>query len=294
MRSATTARLHEVAAVLREDHAPRDRAHLVTRAADALQPLATDGRRLDLDDEVDGTHVDAELEAAGGDDRGQPPVLRPPRSARAAPCSPTRGGRAPARRRARASPACAISCAGATDPEPAGGQRLAPRARSWAISLSRAHSRSASRRELANTIVERWAATRSTTRSSTCGQIEARGSPRPRPATSPVGSPSALMSSTGTTTSSSMVFAAGGRTTSTARCRRGTGHLLDGAHRRGQPDPSCGSVEQRVEPLQRERQVSTALGAGDGVHLVDDDGLDAAQRLAGLRGQEEEERLRAS
>ncbi len=47
--------------------------------------------------------------------------------------------------------------------------------RSAQISFSRAVSRSASRRELAKTSVERWAAIRSTTRSSTCGQIEARG-----------------------------------------------------------------------------------------------------------------------
>ena len=35
-----------------------------------------------------------------------------------------------------------------------------------------------------------------------------------------------------------------------------------------------------------------ALRAGDGVHLVDDHGLDPAQRLARLRGQHQEERLR--
>ena len=68
-----------------------------------------------------------------------------------------------------AAPACAIEL----------GRRVArlvqrPRAAARAqISLSRAVSRSASRRELANTMVERWASTRSTTRSSTCGQIDA-------------------------------------------------------------------------------------------------------------------------
>ena len=35
---------------------------LVARAADALQPARDRLRRLDLDDEVDGAHVDAELE----------------------------------------------------------------------------------------------------------------------------------------------------------------------------------------------------------------------------------------
>ena len=39
------------------------------------------------------------------------------------------------------------------------------------------------------------------------------------------------------------------------------------------------------------REVGAALGAGDGVHLVDDDRLDAAQRLAGLGGEHQEQRL---
>ena len=34
-----------------------------------------------------------------------------------------------------------------------------------------------------------------------------------------------------------------------------------------------------------------ALGAGDGVDLVDDDGLDAAQRLPRLAGEQQEQRL---
>ena len=37
--------------------------------------------------------------------------------------------------------------------------------------------------------------------------------------------------------------------------------------------------------------MGAALGAGDGVHLVDDDGLDAGQGLARGRGEDEEERL---
>ena len=44
---------------------------LVAGAADALQARGDRRRRLDLDDEVDRTHVDAELEAGGGDDTRQ-------------------------------------------------------------------------------------------------------------------------------------------------------------------------------------------------------------------------------
>ncbi len=86
------------------------------------------------------------------------------------------------------------------------------------ISLSRAVRRSASRRELANTMVDRCEATRSTTRSSTCGQIEVRrSSPAAEPSTSPVEAPSEAMSSTGTTTERSTVFCDGGCTTVTGR-----------------------------------------------------------------------------
>ncbi len=110
-------------------------------------------------------------------------------------------------------PDWAISCAGAAPVSSA-----SPVCRSCQISLSRAVSRSASRRELANTIVERCAAMRSTTRSSTCGQIDVRrSSPAAEPVTSPVLAPSSAMSSTGTTTSRSTVFGLRGCTTVTGR-----------------------------------------------------------------------------
>ena len=70
------------------------------------------------------------------------------------------------------------------------------------------------------------------------------------------------------------------------------GDLLDGSDRRRQPDPLGRLRQQLVEPLQRQGEVRAALGPGDRVHLVDDDGLDAAQRLAGLRGEHQEQRLR--
>ena len=90
-------------------------------------------------------------------------------------------------------------------------------ARSAAISLSRAVSRSASLRELVNTIVDRCCSTRSTTRSSTCGQIEvcrALAAADPEDTSSST-TPSSVMSSTGTTTFRSHFFSDGGATTST-------------------------------------------------------------------------------
>ena len=60
-------RLEQVGAELREDPALRDRAELVARAPDPLQPARDRLRRLDLDHEVDRAHVDAQLERRGGD-----------------------------------------------------------------------------------------------------------------------------------------------------------------------------------------------------------------------------------
>ncbi len=68
-------RLEEVAAVLGEDDAPRWLADLVAGAPDALQPAGDRERRLDLDDEVHGAHVDAQLQRAGGHERRQPALL---------------------------------------------------------------------------------------------------------------------------------------------------------------------------------------------------------------------------
>ena len=53
-----------------------------------------------------------------------------------------------------------------------------------------------------------------------------------------------------------------------------------------------GRSRERVEPLEARGQVGAALGGGQGVDLVDDHGLDVAQRLAGLRREQQVERLR--
>ena len=57
--------------MLGEDGALGRFAHGVAGPADALQAPAHRARRLDLDHEVDGAHVDAELEAAGGHEAAQ-------------------------------------------------------------------------------------------------------------------------------------------------------------------------------------------------------------------------------
>ena len=67
--------------------------------------------------------------------------------------------------------------------------------------------------------------------------------------------------------------------------------LLQRALRRGEADALHRLREQVVEPLQAERQVRAALRARDGVHLVQDHRLDRAEDRARLRGQHQEEGL---
>ena len=69
-------RLEQVGAELGEDAALRSRAELVAGAADALQSARDRLRALDLDHQVDGAHIDPELEARGGDEARDPPRLQ--------------------------------------------------------------------------------------------------------------------------------------------------------------------------------------------------------------------------
>ena len=75
IRRVTTAHLEQVAAVLGEDDALARRADLVPRPTDPLQAARDAGRALDLDHEVHGAHVDAQLERGRGDQGGKPAGL---------------------------------------------------------------------------------------------------------------------------------------------------------------------------------------------------------------------------
>ena len=66
-------RLEQIGPELREDPPLRDGAHLVAGAADALEPARDGLRRLDLDHEIDGAHVDPELERRRRDEAGISP-----------------------------------------------------------------------------------------------------------------------------------------------------------------------------------------------------------------------------
>ncbi len=70
------------------------------------------------------------------------------------------------------------------------------------------------------------------------------------------------------------------------------GHLFHRPHRGRQPDPLRRLRQQGVQALQAQRQVAAALGAGHRVDFIDDHAVYAAQRLACLRGEHQEQRFR--
>ncbi len=119
-------------------------ADAVPGAADALQPGGDGERRAHLHDQVDGAHVDAELQRGGGDDRRQPALLEHLLDHRAL--------------LARDRPVVGAH------------QVLAGEV----VELA-ADSRSARRRELTNTIVDRCARISSRSRGVTAGQMLRRG-----------------------------------------------------------------------------------------------------------------------
>src|SRR5450756_2711363 len=80
-----------------------------------------------------------------------------------------------------------------------------------------------------------------------------------------------------------------------ARSGQEAGDVLDGSDRCRQPDPlrrAGSALQQGVESLEAEGKVGAALGAGDGVDLVEDDGSDTRQARSGRRGEHQVQGLR--
>jgi hypothetical protein len=68
--------------------------------------------------------------------------------------------------------------------------------------------------------------------------------------------------------------------------------LVERSLRRRERHPLERRVDEFLEPLEGEHQVRAALRGGHRVDLVDDDGLDAAERLARRRRQHQIEGFR--
>ena len=97
------------------------------------------------------------------------------------------------------------------------------------------------------------------------------------------------MSSTGTTTSRSSSLRVPASTSVISRPVPATKRPISASGRcvADRPIRCIGCSSERFEALERERQVRAALRAGDGMHLVEDQRLDAAEHLPSLRRQQE-------
>ena len=249
-------------------------ADVVAGAADPLQPGRDRLRRLDLQHEVDGAHVDPQLQARGRDDAGDlarlqqllddEPLLARERAVVGA-------GDLDGRRRS---------------PDP-------PRPRrdsSFASSFSRSAIRSAERRLLTNRIVERccWisaaARDRSPARSSGASPRCRRRAGRGRARVVGVRLDHRLDRHVDLQVER-LAHAGVDDAASAPRADHEAADLLQRVLRRREADAlhlaaAVLLLRERVEPLERQREVRAALRAGDGVDLVDDDPLRPAQDLA--------------
>ena len=329
--------LDEVAAELREEHSARGGADLVPGPPDPLQGAGDRGRRLDLHDQVDGPHVDAEFEAARRDDSGQSAALqlvlddrpgllahRPvmgSRDDRARPVAHARGehlgrwcgrghpvaGEDAARLVAARSqevnrlPHVGIGRTGLGRRKPllpqlvqTGGEPLRE-----AAGVDEHECGPVCGDEVQHAFFDVWPDR---------GTLRRIGRRRPRLLVQPAVRPGVQTRVRGIRNPGCTAeFPEIGhrhlhRQLPGLRRRRlhdtdglpageEIGDRLDRPHGGGQPDALRGSREQLVEPRQAHREMRAAFRAGDGVDLVDDHRLHAAQRFPGGGGEEQEQRF---
>ena len=253
--------LHELAAEARVDAAARGRADRVAGPSDALQAARDGAGRGDLDDEVDGAHVDAELERRGGDDARQRARLErlldlAARLARE---------RAVVRARDRL-----LAQLVEAQRQPLG---HAPAVDEHDRRAVRAH-------ELEQLGVER-------------GPERVRAAVVARPATYATGGGLGLASDRPASRCAGRAPCACRRRRCASRGRR---RRSARSPRAAAAWPTARRAADRArhsvgETLERERQVRAALGRGDRVHLVDDHRLDAGQDLPRARGEHQVEAL---
>nr|CRL53537.1 hypothetical protein CPGR_00816 [Mycolicibacterium fortuitum subsp. fortuitum DSM 46621 = ATCC 6841 = JCM 6387]CRL80076.1 hypothetical protein CPGR_03272 [Mycolicibacter nonchromogenicus] len=270
----------EIGAMLGEQHALGDLTDLVPRTADPLQATGHRRRRLDLDHQIDGSHVDAQFQAGSGDDGAQPAALEvifdlgPLLLADRAVVCPGQQSR------------CAVGL-------PAGhelGRRTS------------AHLRIVVQREL------------------DAGPfgvdlVEPRGQPLGQPpgvgehdrglvcldqiddAFLDIG-PDAVVVEVGHVLDGDLHREVEGLTGrwsddgGRSLPRQEPGHLFRWTYRGRQPDPLGGLGEHLVEPFEGKRQVCATLGGGDGMDLVDDHRPNGGERFAGRRGEHQEQGFR--
>ena len=70
-------------------------------------------------------------------------------------------------------------------------------------------------------------------------------------------------------------------------------YFIQGSLRRGKTNALGRCLAQQLQPLERERQMRAALGAGDSVYFIDDHGPDAAEHATTpRRGEHDMKRFR--
>ena len=249
-------RLEQVGAELREDPPARDLAERVAGAADPLQAARDRLRRLDLDHEVDGAHVDPELERRGRDeawDAARLQVLLDLRALLARERAVVRARNLLLRQLVQ------------PQRQPLGEAAVVDEDDRRAVRADELDERRVDRRPdrarlpaLLATLAARLAHVLDRDddlevellRDACVDELD-------RPA-----------------------------------ARDEAADLLERTLRRREPDSLRRLRRERLEPLDREREMGAALRAGDRVHLVEDQRVDAPQQLACARGEQQEERLR--
>ena len=231
------------------------RAERVARAADALQHVAIERGEPSRHDEVDGADVDAQLERRGRDHDAR---ARPSLSRRSA---AMRGARA-------------TGCRGARRPRPAPSR--SPRCSA---------TRSTRRRVLTNTSVDRCS------RASVGDAVVELG-----PLLVGAHRAELVLGHLDRQVEVAALADVDDRRAAAAPSDQQARRHLERPHRRRQADALRAARRrrhQRVEPLERQRQVRAALVGRDGVDLVDDHRAHVAQRPPPrLRRQQDEQRLR--
>ena len=278
-------RLHQVAAVLGEDHTGGDRAHLVPGPAHPLQPGGDRGRRLDLDDQVHRAHVDAQLQAGGGDDGGQPaglqvlldqgPLLL---GHRAVVRAGEQRGRAPGRTGLGHQLGGGVVLGQRLAGGPLVGDLVEPVAQPLGqpAGVGEDDRGAVGLDEVGDPLLHMRPDRRLLARLPVLGRGAAQ-----------------LAQVLDGDDHRQVELLARGRLDDLHRAprRQEARHLVHRAHRRRQADPPGGAVQQLVQPLQGQGEMRAALRPGDGVHLVQDHRLHAAQRLPGGGGEHQEQRL---
>src|SRR5215207_1244820 len=254
--------LEQVGAELREDAPARDGAQLVAGAADTLEAAGDGLRRLDLDHQVDGAHVDAELERGGRDEAGDLPALQQ-----------------------------------LLDLEPLlTRDRAVVGARDLFLRQLVEAEREAFRESAVVDEDDGGAVG-----ANELEQLRVDGRPdRLRPALSPgseqVGQLGARRGLAHVLDRDDdleveLLRAAGVDEPDRATARHEAPDLLHRALRRRERDALDVPVDEPDEALDAEREVGAALRPGDGVDLVQDHRLDGSEHLAGARGEDQKERL---